>query len=190
MSTKSCLRLSRCFVRQCAYLNPNSLKLSRTPSTNSLTRIIRSQSGAAHPARISSGRLILSTRFMPSGNTGMATPKRKFTNRTRSRKYFAPIFLPTTNFRAPNRHTSLHLSRWRCLTNTKTLKATQSSHIEHTICHRKNGASLHGLKGAALPLGGFPSQTPSPTPTPTLLQPPLYRRTFAIFATTCNKQWT
>ena len=154
MSTKSCSRLSRCFVRQCAYLNPNSLKLSRTPSTNSLTRIIRSQSGAAHPARISSGRLIWSTDFMPSGNTGTVTPKRKSTSLTRSRKSFATIFLSTTNSHAPN-HVASHLLRWRCRTNTKTRKATQSNHIGHTICHRKNGASLHGQNGAALPIGGL-----------------------------------
>ena len=182
MSTKSCLRLSKCFVRQCASLNPNSLKISPAPFTNSHTRIIPLQSGAAHPARISSGHLTWSTLFTRNGNTGMAIPKRKYTNRTRSRKSFAPISPPTTNSHAPN-HVASHLSRWRCLTNTNTRKAMPLRHIAHTICHRKKGASLHGQKGAVLLLGGFPS--------PTLMLPrPLYRTTFATFATTCNKQWT
>ncbi len=80
-----------------------------------------------------------------------------------------------------------HLSHWRCRTNTNTRKAMPSRHIAPTICHRRKGASLHGQKGAALLLGGFLS----PPPPPPLMPPrPLYRSTFAIFATTCNKQWT
>jgi len=164
MSTKSCLRLFKCFARQFTSFSPSYPKLLPAPFTNSLTRIIQSQSGAAHPAQISSGHLTWSTLFMRSGNTGTATPKRKYTSRTRSHKYFVPIFPPTTNSRPPNRHTPLHLSRWRCRMNTKTRKVMPSNHIVRTICHRKKGASLHGQKSAALPIGGFLSQTPTPRP--------------------------
>ena len=180
MSTKSCLRLSKCFVRQCASLNPNSPKTSPAHFINSPTRITPLQSGAAHPARISSGHLISSTHFTRSGNTGTATPKRKYTNRTRSHKYFVPIFPPTTNSRPrprprpPNRHTPLHLSRWRCRMNTKTRKGMSSNHIVRTICHLKKGASLHGQKSAALPTGGFLSQIPTPQMPPPR---PWYKKT-------------
>ena len=48
MSTKSYSRLFKCFARQCVSLIPNFLNQSLTPFTNSLTRIIPWQSGAAH----------------------------------------------------------------------------------------------------------------------------------------------